>query len=280
MENRPIALVTGASTGLGAEFARCAAKDGCDLLLVARRLDRLDALAEALRAEFGVKVETRAVDLVDRAALSAFAAEIADGHVRVDILVNNAGVGIAGPLAGNPMEALVDLVDLDVMAPTCLMRAALVGMKARRSGKILNVASLAGLQPGPNAAAYCAAKAYFVSLSTAVAYEMRGQGVTVTALCPGPVGTPFAAISGLAATRLFSNLLGVEDPVRIARKGWAAMQRGKTRLVPGLRPQLLAIFSPFTPAVINLAIAAFIFSPMRRLPAASVRPSTRTGDQT
>jgi short-subunit dehydrogenase len=263
---RPVALVTGASAGLGAAFARRAAAANCDLVLLARRLDRLDALAAELRAG-GAAVETRRTDLADRDALDALCDQIASGALRVDILVNNAGIGLAGPLLTTGAAGLSALIDVDIVAPTLLLRAAIRAMAERGSGRILNVASLAAFQPGPNAAAYCAAKSYVKSLSDAAAFELRGTGVTVTALCPGPVDTGFADASGHDATRLFSGLIPVAGADAVAAAGWDAMMRGRRQAVPGAVPALLAALAPFTPAAITLRISAYLLGASPNPPA-------------
>ncbi len=257
---RLLTLITGGSAGLGAAFARCAAADGHDLVLVARGLERLEALATSLRSTYGVAVTCHGIDLSDRTALLAFCADIRAGRLKADVFVNNAGSGIAGAFSAADPDALAKLVDLDVTAASLLLQAVLPGMLARGSGKVLNVASLAGYQPGPGAAAYAAAKAYLRSLSIAVAHEVRGTGVQVLTLCPGPIDTPFAESSGLRNTWLFSGLIGVEQPSRVADLAWRRL-KGTSRVeIPGAVPKIMSVMGPLTPAFIGLRIASLLFS--------------------
>ncbi len=186
---RPLALVTGASTGIGAEFARRLAADGHDLVLVARSYSRLERLAAELRQQHGIRADVLAVDLT----LSSSVQRIADalGH-RLDevaVLINNAGFGLSGAFVKQSEQELVELMQLNMTTLVQLCRRVLPGMQARRSGRILNVSSTAAFQPGPGFAVYCATKSFVLSFSEALAHEVRGLGITVTCLAPGPVET-------------------------------------------------------------------------------------------
>ena len=187
------ALVTGASSGLGAEFARALAAAGHGVALVARREERLEELAARLRADHGVRVEALPCDLTDPAEREALPARLAELGLRVDILVNNAGFATGGPFAESSLEDELQQVRLLCEAPVELMRRLLPAMVARRSGAVLNVTSTAGMLPLPYSAGYAAAKAHLLSLSEAVHAEVREHGVTVTAVCPPPVRTELFA---------------------------------------------------------------------------------------
>jgi uncharacterized protein len=186
------ALVTGATGGIGLELARLLAADGFQLLLVGRRRDRLDRVAAELGEahRIGIHVEPR--DLSDPGAASRLWSDLAATGVRIDVLINNAGVGLYGAVDEQDAAELDRMVQLNVAALTTLTRQALPGMRERRWGRILNVASVVGFQPGaPYMAAYYATKAYVLSFSKGLALEVRGSGVTVTALSPGPTETDF-----------------------------------------------------------------------------------------
>ena len=198
------ALVTGASSGLGAEFARLLAARGCDLILVARRAAKLEELTAGLKSAHPVKVEIITHDLGHPHAADSLWGKVTQLGRPVNILVNNAGVGLAGELASIDAKATEAMLELDVVALTMLCRHALPPMLERRQGRILNVASLAGLQGGgPGMAVYYAAKSYVLSFTRGLARELRGSGVTATVLCPGTTRTEFDTVSGAGKLRLF-----------------------------------------------------------------------------
>jgi len=194
------ALVTGASAGIGEEFARRLARDGFDLTLVARRRDRLEALAQELQQSDGGQAEVLGADL----ASSDECARVEEYLRRheVELLVNNAGFGTFGDFHDLPLEREVEEIKLNVLALVRLAHAALQGMVARGRGGIINVASMAAFQPIPHNATYAATKAYVLHFSEALHEEVRPHGVTVTALCPGPVHTEFQEVAGLAPDRV------------------------------------------------------------------------------
>lgn len=232
------ALVTGASSGIGEELARVAAADGYDLILVARRQDRLDSLARELCLAHGVSARVFSEDLADSDASSRIVAEIEKEKLSVDVLVNNAGLGVYGPFAETNLARQLEVIQVNVAALTDLTGRILPGMVARRRGRILNVASTAAFQPGPYQAVYYASKAYVLSFSEALAEELRGTGVTVTALCPGPTTTEFqerASMDGEA--RLPAPF--VLDAASVAKAGWDAAKRGKGLVVPGAANKIL-----------------------------------------
>lgn len=231
---RPLAVVTGGNGGIGLAFAHELARDGHDLLITGRDTGRLDEAGRALAAA-GAKVETAAVDLADPQALADFAARLA--ALSPDILVNNAGFGGYGPFARTDAAHEMAMIATNVTALTLLTKAVLPGMLARGSGRILNVASTAAFAPGANSAVYGATKAYVLSLSEAIAEEVSGSGVSVTALCPGPVPTRFAARAGMSFTRIFKGpTLSAEE---VARQGYVGLMAGHRLVVPGLSNKVL-----------------------------------------
>ncbi len=228
----PIALVTGASSGIGLELARLLAAQGHELHLVARRADKLDALADELGRE---RVHTHVADLARAGAVAPIVAAVPS----VDILVNNAGVGDFGAFVDADVDKTLDMIQLNVAALTELTRAYLPGMVTRGQGRVLNVASTAAFQPGPLMAVYYATKAYVLSFSEAIAEELRGSGVTVTALCPGPTASGFQAGAEMEASKLVKGRK-LPTSAAVARAGLHAMDAGKVVYVPGLRNKVMA----------------------------------------
>ncbi len=219
-----LALITGASGGIGRELARIHAAEKGDLLLVARSEHELGILADELRQKYGVRVYVYPADLIDPEAPRRIFQFAQEQELRVDYLMNNAGFGGYGFFTEREREADLDMIRLNVTALTDLTHLFLPGMIERKTGKILNTASTAGFIPGPLQAVYFATKAYVLSLSQALAYECRKTGVTVTALCPGPVRTGFEKAADLEGSPLFKS---AASPEVTARKGYRAMQKGK-----------------------------------------------------
>jgi short-subunit dehydrogenase len=229
------AIVTGASGGLGLEFAKLLAADKHDLVLIARSGDKLAALATDLRARYGVNVETLTADLSKSDAAAGVFAQVP----ACDILINNAGFATRGRFDEIPEERVREEMLIDVVTLTELTRKYLPGMRARGAGRILNVASTAGMLPGPFMAVYYACKAYVISFSQAIADELRGSGVTVTCLCPGATATGFAERAGTKDTLLFK--LPVANATSVARAGYRGMLHGRNVVVPGLSNKLLEL---------------------------------------
>ena len=204
-----VALVTGASAGLGAEFARLFAADGHDLVLVARRRGRLEALAAELSSRHGVAVHVLVADLADPQGVARVIDDVARLGLVITYLVNNAGFGSKGAfLDSEPARALA-MLSVNAAAPLALTRSFLPGMVSRRSGRILNVSSMAGFEPGPFMATYHATKAFLNSFSEALSRELQGTGVTLTLSCPGNTETEFAAGAGSQHGRLGALLRGL-----------------------------------------------------------------------
>jgi short-subunit dehydrogenase len=243
------ALVTGASGGIGLEFARLLAADKTDLVLIARSGDKLESIAVELRKTHGVSVETIAIDL------SAFdaAARVFERAPECDILINNAGFASNGAFERLDESVMRSEIMLDVLTLTELTRKYLPNMRARKSGRILNVASTAGFVPGPFMAVYYACKAYVISFSQAIAEELRGSGVTVTCLCPGATATGFGERAKMQKTLLFNG--PVADASEVARAGYRAMLKGQELIVPGLANKFVALSPHITPRRLLLWIS-------------------------
>lgn len=223
----PVALVTGASAGLGSEFARQLSAKGYRLVLVARRKDRLDALA----AELG---HARAVasDLSAPGAAAALMADLTAHGETVSLLVNNAGFGLAGRAATLDPARQRQMIDVNCGALVDLALAVLPDMLAKKRGAILNVASTGAFQPGPGFAVYFATKAFVLSFSEALHEEVRREGISVSALCPGPTATEFSAVAGFAGNRGFESLSA--DPEGVVRAGIEGLSEDRAVVVPGL----------------------------------------------
>ena len=224
---RKLALVTGASGGLGLEFARLLAKDGYDLALAARSESKLREVAQSLSSEFGVEATPVVLDLARPDA----AGELAQRVPRCDVLINNAGFASNGRFDRIDETRIAQEIRLDVLTLTQLTRRYLPAMIERGDGKVLNVASTAGFLPGPFMAVYYACKAYVLSFSQAIAEELSGTGVTVTCFCPGATDTGFAARAQTQNTLLFK-AMPVSNARAMAEAGYRAMQRGKLVEVP------------------------------------------------
>jgi len=229
------ALVTGASSGIGEELARCFAKDGYKLVLVARSADKLRALAQQLQSAYGQPVIVQPADLTQPGAAQALAAALKRKRVTVDVLVNNAGVLEQGAFCDIASARHQELIDLNVSGLTAMLAQFVPGMRERGWGRVLNVASIAAFQPVPLLATYAATKAYVLSLTEALSEELRGSGVTTTALCPGITATQMisrAAEANDKLSKLPSFMVG--DAATVAAEGYRACMRGEVIKVPGL----------------------------------------------
>ena len=229
------ALITGASSGIGLDLARLFAKDGNDVILVARSEGKLRGIAADFERDFGVTAHVIVADLAKPDAPQTLVAQL---PVDVDVLVNNAGFGVTGPFVETDLAKELEMIQVNVVALTHLTKLLLPPMIGRRRGRVLNVASTAAFQPGPLMAVYYATKAYVLSFSEAIADELRDSGVTVTALCPGPTETGFAAIADMTTTRLF-NIAKPMGSAEVARAGYEGMKRGRRVVIPGLKNKLL-----------------------------------------
>ncbi|HEX8977400.1 MAG TPA: SDR family oxidoreductase [Solirubrobacteraceae bacterium] len=250
------ALVTGASAGIGAAVARELAARGHNLILVARRKDKLDELGAELQATHGIRAESLGCDLTKSAARDRLAGRISSLGLEVEILVNNAGFATGGPFHEADAARELDQIKVLVEAPVVLCSAFLPDMVRRGRGAILNVASTAGMQPLPYSAGYSAAKAYMLTFSEALHQEVRGLGVTVTALAPGPVATEFWEAAGWqAGGQAFEN--AVPRPAWVtaeqtARAGVRGLEHGQRVVVPGLPIRTAMLAARYVPHALKL----------------------------
>jgi short-subunit dehydrogenase len=240
--SRPIALVTGASAGIGKELARLLAKDH-DLILTARREAELRALAAELAPAI---CHVYPVDLAESSAPQALFDTVSSAGLAVEVLVNNAGFGDMGPFADADLAKMMRMIQVNVAALTQLTGLFVPGMRARGRGRILNVGSVAGFQPGPLMAVYYATKAYVNSFTEALANELAGSGVTATCLAPGPTESEFAAAAGMQGTKHFT-VGSVAEARSVAEAGVLAMKRGRRLAVTGFRNRALLFAERFLP---------------------------------
>lgn len=262
--SRRTALITGASAGIGKALAPLFARDGHDVILVARGRERLEALAAELAKAHGVQAHVIVADLGDPSAPVEVFEEAARRGLTVDFLVNNAGFGSNGPFLEQPLPREAEMVEVNCNALLKLSHLFGEPMRRRGFGRILNIASTAGFQPGPFMATYYASKAFVVSFSEALAHELRGSGVTVTCHCPGATHTEFAGKAGNDKSRLFQRS-GIASAEEVAGHAYAAMMRGEVLAVHGLFNALLVFGVRFSPRGMVRSMAAQVNLPPRRL---------------
>ena len=243
---RPVALVTGASSGIGLELARLLAADGHDLVLVARRADAIDALAREVREAHGRAALALSADLAEPDAAKRIVERLSAESIEIDVLVNNAGFGGLGRFDQRRLEDDLAMIQVNITSLVALTRLLLPGMVSRGRGRIMNVASTAAFQPGPLMAVYYATKAFVLSFSEAIADELRDTGVTVTALCPGPTRTGFQSAAGMGLSPLFKGR-ALPDGAAVAREGYPALKRGQRVVVTGLMNRVAAQGYRFLP---------------------------------
>lgn len=254
-------LITGASGGIGYELAKLFARDHHNLILVARSGDKLAQIANELQSR-GVTVRTYSLDLTQPPAPKFLFDQLQSQAVAVDILINNAGFGAFGEFAQMSNEEIFGQIQLNIIALTELARLFLPPMLARHSGRIMNVASTAGFQPGPLMAVYYATKAYVISFSEALANEVRNSGVTVTCFCPGATHTGFAKRAGNDRSRLFKQL-GAMNVDKVALDGYRAVMEGRTLAISGAHNWLVMQSTRFAPRKMITAISRWISEPTR-----------------
>jgi short-subunit dehydrogenase len=247
------ALITGASFGIGTELARIFAREGYNLVLVARSADKLRQLASELEKAHGTRSLILAVDLSEPGAAAYVLDQTTRAAIRVDVLVNNAGFGQYGMFAENDLEECLRQIQLNVTTLTHLTRLYLPEMIERQNGKILNVASTAAFQPGPLMAVYFATKAYVLHFSEALANELQDSGVTVTCLCPGATATEFHKRAHTTGLRLLK--FGSMDAATVAEDGYRALMAGKPVVISGFKNWLLAESLRFAPRRLVTAVA-------------------------
>ncbi|MEP7345493.1 MAG: SDR family oxidoreductase [Gemmatimonadaceae bacterium] len=260
---RPLALVTGASSGIGSDLAELLAVAGYDLVLTARRLDRLSELADRLAAAHGVTCTPLAADLVRASECDRVIAFLSPDKKRFSILVNNAGFGSHGFFHEISLEIDLEMIDVNCRALTHITKGVLPWMIANRQGRVLNIASVAAFQPGPLMAVYYASKAFVLSLSEALSNECAGTGVTVTASCPGPTVTEFAGAAGFRSDAPTSGAPAMSSKV-VAQLSFDAMMRGARVEVTGSRNKFVAFMSRLLPRRFVLSTVRSIQEKRRR----------------
>jgi short-subunit dehydrogenase len=256
------AIITGASAGLGVQFARLFAKDKISLVLVARREDRLRQLKNELEADFGINVDIIPLDLTLPNSVSKVVEFLQRHQIKIEYLVNNAGFGQSGSLSDVSLELNLGQIDLNVRSLTELTYRLLPSMIENKSGRILNLGSTAGDQPGPFMAVYYASKAYVNSFSEALHYELKDTGVTVTLSCPGPVLTEFPNVANIENRKLFQvNAMSADV---VARQAYQAMMRGTRRITHGARNKMGSQISKLMPRSAVIKIVARLNSSKRK----------------
>lgn len=239
------ALITGASDGIGRELAKVFAREGYDLVITARSQNKLNELAGELQAQYGTQTRVIAMDLSQTGAPRAIFDELQHANVAIDVLVNNAGFASYGHFWDIDLEHELQEMQLNVVALTHLTKLFIKPMIERKQGKILNLGSTAGFQPGPLMAVYYATKAYVLSFSEALACEVEGTGVSVTVLCPGPTQSGFQKRADMGNSRLVQN--GLMSSTEVAEQGYRALMQGKTISIPGLVNKVGTLLPRFTP---------------------------------
>lgn len=243
------ALITGASGGIGLEFACIMAREGYNLVLVARSEDKLNQTASELKAKHNIQVRVIGKDLTSVNAPQEIFDTLNTEGVQIDVLINNAGFAAYGQFATETaLDDELQMMQLNMVTLTLLTKLFVKPMVERRSGKILNVGSTASFQPGPLMAVYYATKAYVLSLSEALARELENTGVTVTALCPGPTESGFQQRAAIEDSKLIrNNMMPMMTSSAVAEQGYQAMMAGKTVVVPGLNNKIGALLPRFVP---------------------------------
>lgn len=251
--SRQTALITGASSGIGYELAKLFARDRFNLVLVARSQDKLARVADELRQEFGVASKIITLDLALPTSPAEIFQTVQQEAIAIDVLVNNAGFATYGLFAETDLAAELQMLQVNIVALTHLTKLFVREMIERKAGKVLNVASTAAFQPGPLMAVYCASKAYVLSFSEALANELQGSGIAVTALCPGPTASGFQKRADMEKSKLVSNQK-IMDAETVAQVGYRGLMQGQTVVIPGWKNQLLAASVRFMPrnAVTNI----------------------------
>ena len=249
MDPRPATLITGASAGLGVEFAKQCAARGEELFLVARRTDRLEQVAR----EVGGKAHVITADLSEPGAATKLVADVTARGMWVKRLINNAGFGLRGRFDELPLDRQLAMIDLNIRALTNLAFVVINDMALKGGGSILNVASTAAFQPGPNMGVYFATKAYVLSFTEALHEEWRDRGIKVSALCPGPTRTEFGDVAGIGSLGSFEKLAMEAEPV--VRAGLEGLDRNEAVVIPGATNKIGAISTRFAPRSVVRRIA-------------------------
>jgi uncharacterized protein len=256
-EAKKTVLITGASGGIGYELAKLFAKDGYNLVLVARSAGKLTQVADELQRQFSISAKPITLDLGTSSAPQLLFDQLQREGIVINILINNAGYAKYGEFANIPLEESLGQIQLNIATLTALTKLFVPSMVQHRFGKIMNVASTAGFQPGPLMAVYYATKAYVISFSEALANELNGMGVTVTCFCPGATDTGFQHRAENAQSRLFKNLRPM-DVKKVSRDGYRGLMKNKTLVISGVRNWIVAETVRITPRKLATAISRWV----------------------
>jgi short-subunit dehydrogenase len=251
------AVVTGASGGIGLEFARLLAKDKYDLLLVARNTEKLKAASDDIEIKFGVKVHYYPCDLSDLSSAKQVYSIVDKNNFNVEVLINNAGYGLNGSVDKLSIDEQENMIRLNCINLFSLTKLLLPFMLKNKKGRILNVASTAAFAAGPFMSVYYASKAFVLSFSEALSYEVKGTGVSVTCLAPGPTTTGFQERAKISNSRMF-NAQSVMSAEKAAHIGYNALKKGKAIIVPGFNNKIMIFSSRFMPRSMNTAITGWL----------------------
>ncbi len=249
MNNKPTALITGASSGIGLELAKLFACNGYNLVLVARSYDNLKSLASILEKKYGTLVKCCSKDLAVSSSPEEIIQSLKSDMIEIDILVNNAGVGWRGEFASMELSDGLEMIQVNITALMHLTRLLLPEMLKRKHGRIMNVSSTASFQPGPLMAIYYATKAFVTSFSLALSEELRGSGITVTAFCPGPTATGFGKRAGYANEKILGNHFSMDTTV-VALHGYKGLMKGKPLVISGWKNYLGAQIVRLLPRIL------------------------------
>ncbi|HHF7374095.1 SDR family NAD(P)-dependent oxidoreductase [Legionella bozemanae] len=253
-----ITLITGASRGIGKALAFEFASHGHDLILTARNQNLLEELAVQIKEKYSVKISVIALDLSEPRSAADLVHQIEALNIEVDCLVNNAGIGYLGDFVSMDAEYLNALMQLNMTTLTMLTYYFAKKFVHKGKGKILQVASTAAFQPGPFMAVYYASKSYVASFSQALAYELKGTGVTLSTLCPGPTQSDFFKEAGMENSFLARGFIGIKSTEQIAKAAYQGFKKNTLFIIPGIMNKILAYSAKYTPDALNLRIAAFL----------------------
>jgi len=253
------ALITGASSGIGLELSKLFAKDGYDLVLVSRNKQKLARAANTLRRGFGARAWIIAKDLSKNRAAEEIYAQLRGKRARIDVLVNNAGFGAYGFFSETDLKSQIGMIQVNITSLTTLTRLILKDMMRNGEGMILNVSSTAAFQPGPLMAVYYATKAYILSFSQALSNEVKGSGVSVSVLCPGPTETGFQAAAGIEQIRLVHGPIpGMMNAAQVAQLGYERLMKGKTVSIPGVMNKVGVLANRFMPRALSTQVVRIL----------------------
>ena len=239
-------LITGASRGIGKEFADIFAKQGFNLILVARNTEMLEQLLDKYEKKYDIRVTVFSVDLSQPNTAAEIYSEIQNRKIDVDIVINNAGIGEHGEFIDSDLSKIRNMINLNILTLTELTYLFAKNMRAKNKGKILNIASTASFQPVPRFAVYAATKSYVLNFTEALSYELKDTDVSASTLCPGPTATGFKKSANIKESKLFNGKL--MDAKFVAKIGYESLMKGNMTIIPGFKNKLLAFFSKITPS--------------------------------